>query len=100
MTLFRASPEAQQAVAYQIKVAEVSPRFLRVVGPNCSVEVRRGAGDSKLRLFTGQGYAHQSHGVVSETYAFEEAFKLASHQFSQASFKNQMESAQEGEQSE
>jgi hypothetical protein len=85
--------DAATARRYGAVIEALSPRRLKVTGPNGEAEIRRGAGDGQLRLFTGG----QCHGVMSENYVFEEALDLVSHAFSQERFRQQAAVAQEGE---
>ena len=87
--------EAEAARLYGIQLTEVTPRLLRVTGPNGTADIRRGAGDGQLRLFSG----NVSCGVMSELYIFEEAFSLVSHRYSREKFHEHVAVAQEGESS-
>ena len=87
--------EAEAALLYGIQLTEVTPRLLRVTGPNGTADIRRGAGDGQLRLFSG----NVSCGVMSELYIFEEAFSLVSHRYSREKFHEHVAVAQEGEES-
>jgi hypothetical protein len=85
--------DAKQAARYNIRFEPLTPRAIRVIGPNGAAEIRRGAGDGNLRLFEGK----TCHGVMSVNYIFAEAFDLVSHKFSQDRFHAQMAVAEEGE---
>ena len=46
--------EAEAALLYGIQLTEVTPRLLRITGPNGTADIRRGAGDGQLAALLGK----------------------------------------------